>query len=311
MDVSTAKRLSLAAFAVVAMVACNPPPSQDAAETTSTTASEVTTTFVPASVTTTSAEPEAPTTSVTIVTTSTTAARTTTTPPETTTTTPSGVEALKTGLFCRDLAAMGYSYVDAVTYWVREGSPGRMDTDRNGIPCETVYPADDVTGFWGDPLPTTSTTVGDVYYSIATHADSGLWPAALPGSGGWWGSGCAPGTTTLPDGIWWGHLTEFQPTSLTFDLACIQFVDDPDNDPETEDYAWLIENASERLRVVPVSPDASVACLWRNCPSRYFLYTDWIGNDSVPHGDRGRENGVWLYVNGGIVTEIADAIVAG
>ena len=55
---------------------------------------------------------------------------------------------LPAGLYCRDLHARGLTYSDAVAYWWAEGLPDRMDADLNGIPCETVYPADDVAGFW-------------------------------------------------------------------------------------------------------------------------------------------------------------------
>ena len=51
---------------------------------------------------------------------------------------------LPAGLYCRDLAAQGYSFSAAVTYWRTEGQPDRMDSDRNGIPCETVYSYDDI-----------------------------------------------------------------------------------------------------------------------------------------------------------------------
>lgn len=44
------------------------------------------------------------------------------------------------GLFCRDLRAKGFSYSAAVDYWRNNGQPDQMDADRNGIPCETVYP---------------------------------------------------------------------------------------------------------------------------------------------------------------------------
>ncbi len=54
------------------------------------------------------------------------------------------------GLYCRDLYAMGYSYSAAVDYWRREGNTNRMDEDRNGIPCETVYARSDVVAYWGD-----------------------------------------------------------------------------------------------------------------------------------------------------------------
>lgn len=87
---------------------------------------------------------------------------TTTNPPTTTTSTPATtsttlvpIDSLESGLFCRDLAAAGYSYVQAVAYWQSHGSPDRMDADHNTIPCQTVYPEETVLAFWGDPLPET------------------------------------------------------------------------------------------------------------------------------------------------------------
>ncbi|MDJ0497814.1 MAG: DUF3160 domain-containing protein [Acidimicrobiia bacterium] len=54
--------------------------------------------------------------------------------------TPRNRTGLEAGLFCRDLADMGYGFWMAVPYWLAEGAPDRMDADRNGIPCETVFP---------------------------------------------------------------------------------------------------------------------------------------------------------------------------
>ncbi len=58
-----------------------------------------------------------------------------------------GPVGLPAGLFCRDLAEEGYGYADAYAYWEAEGRPDRMDADRNGVPCETVYPAEEVAAF--------------------------------------------------------------------------------------------------------------------------------------------------------------------
>src|SRR5882757_9784860 len=58
------------------------------------------------------------------------------------------VRSLAGGLFCRDLNAKGYSYVAAIDYWRLHGQPNQMDADRNGIPCETVYPRSDVGQYW-------------------------------------------------------------------------------------------------------------------------------------------------------------------
>ena len=51
----------------------------------------------------------------------------------------SGVNALPSGLYCRDLKALGYNWADATQYWILWGAPDNMDADLNGIPCETVY----------------------------------------------------------------------------------------------------------------------------------------------------------------------------
>jgi hypothetical protein len=58
------------------------------------------------------------------------------------------VRSLPAGLFCRDLKTKGYSYVAAIDYWRLHGQPNQMDADRNGIPCETVYPRSDIGQYW-------------------------------------------------------------------------------------------------------------------------------------------------------------------
>ncbi len=104
------------------------------------------------SVTAPSSTTTAPPSSTTTATTATTAPPTTTatTRPPPLTTVPGGVGALPSGLYCRDLSAMGYSYPAAVEYWRLEGYTDRMDADLNGIPCETVYSRSDVVAYWGD-----------------------------------------------------------------------------------------------------------------------------------------------------------------
>jgi hypothetical protein len=55
------------------------------------------------------------------------------------------------GLLCRDLVARGFDYAEAVAYWWIMGLPTRMDVDKNGIPCETVYPPTVRFSHWGWP----------------------------------------------------------------------------------------------------------------------------------------------------------------
>lgn len=81
---------------------------------------------------------------------------------------PGDIRGLSAGLFCRDLMARGYSYVAATDYWRMHGQPNQMDADRNGIPCETVYPPTDVSAYWSER---------DVPPSAAE--ESGLLPSGL------------------------------------------------------------------------------------------------------------------------------------
>jgi hypothetical protein len=55
---------------------------------------------------------------------------------------PRNTTGLKSGLFCRDLADMGYGAYEAIPYWLAEGAPDRMDADQNGVPCETIFRED-------------------------------------------------------------------------------------------------------------------------------------------------------------------------
>ncbi|MGW7681201.1 hypothetical protein ACWGID_10705 [Kribbella sp. NPDC054772] len=59
-----------------------------------------------------------------------------------------GVVNWQAGMYCRDLVARGASYAEAVRYWWYYGMPARMDADKNGIPCETVYSSAAVNAFW-------------------------------------------------------------------------------------------------------------------------------------------------------------------
>jgi hypothetical protein len=88
------------------------------------------------------------------------------------------VRSLPANLFCRDLKAKGYSYVAAIDYWRLHGQPNQMDADRNGIPCETVYPRSDIGQYWagreiGGAAPlTTGLLCRDLAARGATYAQT-------------------------------------------------------------------------------------------------------------------------------------------
>lgn len=187
--------LSLLAATCLLLASCGGP-ADETAEVVETPATpqvtEPITTLSPSASTVLSVESTS--TTATTVAPSTTVSTTTTAPPATTTSTLPSLASLAAGLFCRDLAAMGYDYTAAVSYWTSEGSPDRMDADRNGIPCETVYPHSAVAALWGDPLPTTTAAGVTVWYTAGQPEYGTYQVAPLPGSGGLFGSGCSLGS---------------------------------------------------------------------------------------------------------------------
>lgn len=270
-------------------VCCNPPDGSggelavpEVATTTKTTVAVLETTVT-----------EAITSTSVPATTSATVASTTSSLQTTSTVVPPSIATRDTGLFCRDLKALGYTYVDAVDYWMIELRPDRMDADRNGIPCESVWPPADVISFWGSPLPTT--TAPHTFYRVDQPT---YYPESLTGSDEYSGSGCSPGSAALPDGIWFGFIEATAATSVDFDLMCFAPT------PEGEDGAGRITNTSSRVRSVPVARSAEVFAI---APDGYWMlkpYIDWYrdpGRDGFcpPEGCRL----VWLYVNDGHVTE--------
>ncbi|MCJ7780153.1 MAG: hypothetical protein MUQ27_04955, partial [Acidimicrobiia bacterium] len=66
-----------------------------------------------------------------------------------------GIGMLVHGSTCEELATEGYSYAEAVTYWMRYGTPVELDNDDDGLPCEDEYPASTIVGVYGgsDALP--------------------------------------------------------------------------------------------------------------------------------------------------------------
>lgn len=60
----------------------------------------------------------------------------------------------------RDGVDFGMDYATVVHYWMSLGSPASMDDDGDGLPCETVYPADVVARVASSPLVPGGTTDG-------------------------------------------------------------------------------------------------------------------------------------------------------
>jgi hypothetical protein len=155
--------------------------------------------------------------------------------------------------------------------------------------------------------PTTTTTV---YYVVTGTLYP---PDAVDGTGAS-GSGCAPGSGSLPAGVWFGYASAGNATSVQFDLACWYFGDlaweIADTYGETAENDYYIVNENPALRTVPVAPGAVV----------HHIDPMSIGHDLISYPDWLLEPPgylmcpfefcpLWLYVNDGVVTEILEQYV--
>ena len=140
-------------------------------------------------------------------------------------------------------------------------------------------------------------------------------PEPLEGSEGASGSGCAPGSDELPDGIWYVNVLEVEEQSLTADLACFYFgeiaweIAALEGEEANNDF-WIV-NQSDRLRTLTFTSDA-VAWSIAGDPSvghsPLSLQSEWPqagGYTDCP----GEFCGVWVYVNEGVVTELVEQYI--
>ena len=142
-----------------------------------------------------------------------------------------------------------------------------------------------------EPAPGPTFGFGDEWDNIA--ADGAM------------GSGCAPGSSTLPDGVWFGFAESWSTASIKFDLACWYSGTVAENkaaargDEVNNDYYLINDNPT--LRTVPVNG---------NVPAKKAGWEDGVFTLNQVIADPGgslptsHPYPVWLYVNDGKVTAL-------
>ncbi|MCB2223529.1 MAG: hypothetical protein KQH83_05065 [Actinobacteria bacterium] len=200
------------------------------------------------------------------------------------------------------------------------GAPTTAGPTTTGAPATTAAPTTEATTTAPSTTvttapPTTTTTVAPTlppgpYYGPPPP----YFPAPLPGSDQAHGSGCVVpgGSTTLPDGIWFGFAEGTTPGMLTFDLACFWTgavaVDKATEDGE-EAFDFYIRNNNPTTRQVPVSASARVWYVDMTSPD--VSVPDEIPLSAWPHPDSfmtcpDQWCSVWIYVNDGEVTALVE-----
>jgi hypothetical protein len=104
------------------------------------------------------------------------------------------------------------------------------------------------------------------------------------------GSGCTPPSPdTLPDGVWYGFITEWGPDEIGFDLACVEM------------HGENMTNTDEDIRTIPVAANAQYLLEWES------FYAFSFAQVAAAHGQcppPTTSDAVWLYINGGEVTQV-------
>ncbi len=156
---------------------------------------------------------------------------------------------------------------------------------------------------------TTTTTSGPYRFDDPARLTP---PDPLPGSEGAAGSGCAPGTDHLPDGVWYGYVEAIHAAAVDFDLACFYFGDiawdkAAEVGEEAPNDVWIV-NQNPRIRSVPVAADATVWSITGDPTAGHqpVAFSDWPVAPDTYVPCPGEFCGVWLYVNGGVATEIVE-----
>jgi hypothetical protein len=155
---------------------------------------------------------------------------------------------------------------------------------------------------------TTTTTTATGPFTVAEY---GFFPPVFPGTDAH-GSGCAPGTATLPDGIWFGFVTSVTLTSYSFDLACFwtgQAAVDHAGENGDEAYDFYVGNQSSTLRTVPFDPSGTA--YWLDASGdltpQAIPMSDWPVTTGTPYEECPSDHcTAWLYINDGVATELVE-----
>ncbi|HDH27129.1 MAG TPA: hypothetical protein ENH00_13210 [Actinobacteria bacterium] len=176
------------------------------------------------------------------------------------------VGSVDSGEFCSDLYSWGVPFSVAVGYWLREGMPDRMDADLDGIPCETVYPTEEIDAFLSgtayDASPTTTVPASpQIVLAQGGPASAGYWYSVVL-------SAFEPGSTvtvechdSVDTGFWSQSLT-IGADGTASDATLCYSGDGPDHwvtggGVESNHITWGSTTTTSTVpTTIPSSPDA-------------------------------------------------------
>jgi hypothetical protein len=144
------------------------------------------------------------------------------------------------------------------------------------------------------------------------YANVPTMPKAADGADG---SGCLADSGALPDGIWFGYVMAWTPTSLDLDPACIytgaeavkQATAAGEESPPPNDF--FIANKTSTTRTIPVAANATALRVTHDAngamDNQNTTYADMVANPGTYNKCPGEGCPVWVAVNGGVATEVS------
>jgi hypothetical protein len=126
------------------------------------------------------------------------------------------------------------------------------------------------------------------------------------------GSGCEPGSDSLPTGYWFGSVLEAHETTIEFDLACfytgdIAWEKAAEEGEEANNNFWIV-NENPELRTVDIAPGATIWVITEDVSASPdpVPVSDWDPEESPYTPCPGEGCAVWLEITNGVVTEIVE-----
>lgn len=177
------------------------------------------------------------------------------------------------------------------------------------LPSSPTTAAPSTTAAPATTAPTTPTTVAGAPF---TSGDYGFFPAPLGTAADGHGSGCIHAPGTLTDGMWFGFVEAIGGGAVTFDMGC--FFTGPAAVAAAaadgaEAFDFYIRNMNPMTYNVPLDPVGTAYWLdivgdLTPLPIPMTSWPiPWDPNYQVCPADH---CSVWLFVNGGIVTELIE-----
>jgi hypothetical protein len=197
-------------------------------------------------------------------------------------------------------AACGDDSAETTTTTLAATTTTAAPTTTTGAPTTTTVAPTTTTA-----APTTTTTTAPLFVITFDSLGRPEFPPVLGGSSDPHGSGCSPPGDVLPDGIWFGYAEALSAGVISFDLACYftgaaAETASMAGDCDTEFGQYCVRNNNPKLFPVALAADVDQYYIVDGFPEPTSSWPVPGSYLTCP----GERCGVWLYVNGGVITEM-------